>query len=230
MRIHGQELWADVEVRVELLRDAERIRGALRAGAAALRSTVLSEHVQTFEPSGLTAIVVIGESHLLASTYEELGLVAVNIQTCTSEMDLIRGLGAVCAALESEEVRDLVLMRRLDSPFRIVLQAERVAVRDGELELDGAAAARQRLRLLGEQRDQVAVPAHRREATVEGGEGPGQRSGRDGRADRPRVWSQRSAMRSHPGMNRMPECARTRNPTDSSKRRKPRCENAFSSP
>lgn len=136
MKIHGQELWADVEVRADRLRDSERVRASLRAGAVALGSTVLSEHVQEFEPSGLTAIAVIGESHLLASTYEELGLLAVNIQTCTSSMDLIRGLTAICVALESEAVRDLVLMRRLDVPFRIVLQAERVAVRDGELDLD----------------------------------------------------------------------------------------------
>lgn len=138
MKIHGQELSAEVEVRPELLRDAARIRAALHAGATAMKSTVLSEHVQEFEPSGLTAIVVIGESHLLASTYEELGLLAVNIQTCTITMDLIRGLTAICVALESEAVRDLVLMRRLDVPFRIVLQAERVAVRDGELDLAAA--------------------------------------------------------------------------------------------
>ena len=92
--------------------------------------------MQRFEPSGLTAIAVIGESHLLASTYEELGLLAVNIQTCTEEMELVAGLAAICAALGGEEVRELIVMRRLDSPFRITLHAERVAVRDGRLALD----------------------------------------------------------------------------------------------
>jgi S-adenosylmethionine decarboxylase len=135
LKIHGQELWADVEVGAAALGDAERIQAALRAGATALGSCVLSEHLQRFEPSGVTAVAVIGESHLLASTYEELGLLAVNIQTCTAAMDLVSGLAAVCAALDATEVREVVVMRRLDSPFQITLRAERVPVRDGRLAL-----------------------------------------------------------------------------------------------
>lgn len=124
----------------EALGDTARIREALRAGALALRCAVLSEHHQLFEPAGLTAIVVIGESHLLASTYEELGIVAVNIQTCSPSMDLLVGLAAICGALGATEVRSLVLMRRLDTPMHVALQAEGVAVRDGRLEIDGTAA------------------------------------------------------------------------------------------
>jgi len=135
VRIHGQELWADVEVGAAALGSADRIQAALRAGAEALGSSVLSEHLQQFEPSGVTAVAVIGESHLLASTYDELGLLAVNIQTCTAEMDLVAGLAAVCVELEAVLVRELIVMRRLDTPFRITLRAERVAVRDGRLAL-----------------------------------------------------------------------------------------------
>jgi S-adenosylmethionine decarboxylase len=138
VKIHGQELWADIALDAAVLADAASIRAALRTGAAALGSTVLSEHHQLFEPSGMTAIAVIGESHLLASTYEELGLLAVNIQTCSAEMDLVEGLVAICAALAATEVRALVVMRRLDTPFRIVLEAERVPFRDGRLELEEA--------------------------------------------------------------------------------------------
>jgi S-adenosylmethionine decarboxylase len=141
MKIHGQELWADVVVAGELQADVERVRGALRSGAAALGATVLSEHVQSFEPSGITAVVVIGESHLIASTYEELEIVAVNIQTCTLAMDLVRGLEAVCDALGSEEVRELLVIRRLDVPMRVTLHAERVAVRGGRLQLEVGGAS-----------------------------------------------------------------------------------------
>jgi S-adenosylmethionine decarboxylase len=138
MNIHGQELWADVAVPATAFADPRRILLALRLGAEALSSTVLSEHLQLFEPSGLTAIVVIGESHLLASTYEELGLLAVNIQTCTDAMDLVEGLAAVCEELGASEVRSLVVMRRLDTPLTITLQAERVPVRGGRLRFDEA--------------------------------------------------------------------------------------------
>ena len=138
MKIFGQELWADVALEREALGDVARIREALRAGARGLGCTVLSEHHQEFEPAGVTAIVVIGESHLLASTYEELGLLAVNIQTCSAAMNLLDGLASICAALGATEVRSLTVMRRLDTPMRVVLQAEGIAVRDGRLQLDEA--------------------------------------------------------------------------------------------
>ena len=90
----------------------------------------------------LAAIVVIGESHLLASTYEELGILAINIQTCSESMDLVAGLESACASLGASAVRALVVMRRLDAPMRVVLQAVNVPVREGRLRLDAAVAAR----------------------------------------------------------------------------------------
>ena len=136
MKIHGQELWADVAVEGPVLDDAPAILAALHAGAAAISSTVLSEHHQRFEPEGVTAVVVIGESHLLASTYAELGIVAVNIQTCSAAMDLVAGLEAIAASLGASEVRSMVVMRRLDTPMRVVFQGERIGLRDGRLELE----------------------------------------------------------------------------------------------
>jgi S-adenosylmethionine/arginine decarboxylase-like enzyme len=88
----------------------------------------------------VTAIVVIGESHLLASTYGELGIVAVNIQTCSESMDLLAGLEAIAAALGAGEIRSLMLMRRLDTPMRVFFQAERVPVVDGRLQIPENAA------------------------------------------------------------------------------------------
>jgi hypothetical protein len=64
----------------------------------------------------------------------------VNIQTCSGEMDLLAGLEAICAALDADEVRSLMILRRLDSPLRVTLQRERVAVRDGRLLLDATFA------------------------------------------------------------------------------------------
>jgi S-adenosylmethionine decarboxylase len=137
VRVHGQELLADVAAPVAVLRDPEQVAAALRAGAAALGCPVLSEHRQLFEPEGVTAIAVIGESHLLASTYEELGVLAVGIQTCSGAMDLLDGLAAICGAIGADEVRSLLLLRRLEAPMQIVLQREGVAFRDGRLQLDG---------------------------------------------------------------------------------------------
>lgn len=135
MKIHGQELWADLEVEAGVLSRPRRIVEALHVGARALGAEVLSEHVQTFQPAGLTAIVVIGESHLLASTYEELGIVAVNVQTCTAEMELLAGVAAICRELGCRRIRGLLHMRRLDTGPRILLQREDVGLVDGGLDL-----------------------------------------------------------------------------------------------
>jgi S-adenosylmethionine decarboxylase len=137
VKLFGRELWADLVVRAEVLRDSEAIRASLRAGAEALGCAVLSEHHQLFEPSGLTAVAIIGESHLIASTYEELGLLAVNIQTCTGRMELLPGLEAICDVVGAERARSLLVMRRLDTPFEVELSGENVPFRDGRLCFDG---------------------------------------------------------------------------------------------
>jgi S-adenosylmethionine decarboxylase len=132
--IHGQELSADLSVAEEILLDVDRIVDALLEGASALGGTVLSRHCQRFEPVGVTAVVIIGESHLLLSTYPELGLASLNVQTCSASMDLVRGLEAVAHRLEAPEVRSLVMLRHLDTPFEVVARAQGVAVREGRLD------------------------------------------------------------------------------------------------
>lgn len=136
MKIYGQELWADVAAPAAVLSDESAIRECLVAGASAIGSVVLSSHHQRFEPSGVTAIAIIGESHLLASTYEELGIVAINIQTCTRNMDLVLALTAICRSLRADEVRSLMIVRRLDVPVRIELERTRVPFRDGRLVME----------------------------------------------------------------------------------------------
>jgi S-adenosylmethionine decarboxylase len=136
VRIFGRELSADVLLGAAVLRDDEALRRSLRAGAQAMGCPVLSEHHQRFEPEGLTAVAIIGESHLLVSTYPELGLASFNVQTCSERLRLVEGLEAICAALGAEAVRSLVLLRHLDVPFQVELSREWVSFRAGRLQLD----------------------------------------------------------------------------------------------
>jgi S-adenosylmethionine/arginine decarboxylase-like enzyme len=184
MQIFGQELSADLAVPAARLGDPRVVEAALLAGAAGVGCTVLSAHHQLFEPAGVTAIVIIGESHLLMSTYPELGVAAVNIQTCSRDMELLPGLAAICGVLGAEAVRSLVLMRHLDTPFRIELACEMVPFRDGRLRFEEALALAEApggrswaLRFLGQQGDQIAVAPQPRRAAVEGGERPRQGAG-----------------------------------------------------
>ncbi|HVS64099.1 MAG TPA: S-adenosylmethionine decarboxylase [Thermoanaerobaculia bacterium] len=136
--IRGQELSADLTVSAAVLHDVDRLVEALVDGAHAVGGTVLSQHCQRFEPVGATVVVIIGESHLLVSTYPELELASLNVQTCSADMDLIQGLEAVSRRLEASEVRSMVVLRHLDVPFEVVLQTGRVAFRDGRLEEPGS--------------------------------------------------------------------------------------------
>ena len=183
MKIFGQELSADLAVPAARLGDPRAVEAALLAGAEAVGCAVLSAHHQLFEPEGVTAIVIIGESHLLMSTYPELGVAPVNIQTCSREMELLPGLAAICRVLGAGAVRSLVLMRHLDTPFRIELACEMVPFRDGRLRFEEALAlveapgGSRALRFLGQQGDQIAVAPQPRRAAVEGGERPRQGAG-----------------------------------------------------
>lgn len=158
MRIFGRELSADVSLEGSALRDHEALRRSLRAGAEAMGCAVLSEHHQIFEPEGLTAVAIIGESHLLVSTYPELGLASFNIQTCSESLRLVEGLEAICSTLGAGMVRSLVLLRHLDVPFEVELCCEDVPFRDGRLQL--AAGRRSEVGLEGARRlEPVHLPA-----------------------------------------------------------------------
>jgi S-adenosylmethionine decarboxylase len=141
VRIFGRELSADVLLDAAVLRDDDALRRSLRAGAQAMGCAVLSECHQRFEPEGLTAVAIIGESHLLVSTYPELGLASFNVQTCSERLRLVEGLEAICAVLGAEAVRSLVLLRHLDVPFQVELCREWVPFHDGRLQLDDRPSA-----------------------------------------------------------------------------------------
>ncbi len=137
MQLAGRELTADVIVS-DLAEKEERdlVRAALRAGAHALGATLLSEHDQVFQPSGVTGVVIIGESHLLASTYPELDLVAVNIQTCSPDMTILDGLTAICRTLDAQLVRSVMVKRHVDVPLEIESFHRDVPFVDGALCLE----------------------------------------------------------------------------------------------
>ena len=140
MILLGRELSADVLVSdATTIESHELVLEALREGVVALGATLLSEHHHSFEPAGVTAVAIIGESHLLASTYPELGLVSVNIQTCSAEMVIVEGLEAVCRTLDVRMARAVMVKRHVDVPLQIESFHRDVPMIDGRLRFDLAA-------------------------------------------------------------------------------------------
>lgn len=66
----------------QLLDDESLIKQTLRSAAQIARSTLLGELSHKFEPQGVTALVLLAESHISIHTWPESGYAAVDVFTC----------------------------------------------------------------------------------------------------------------------------------------------------
>lgn len=71
--------------------DVEKVRGALRSAAEAIRATVVGEAFHRFSPQGVSGVLLIAESHLSCHTWPENGYVALDLYTC-SDLDPLPGI------------------------------------------------------------------------------------------------------------------------------------------
>lgn len=66
------------------LDDPELLRRVLREAVAAGRFSLLGELVHRFTPQGVTALALVGESHLALHSWPEHGVLFVDVASCTS--------------------------------------------------------------------------------------------------------------------------------------------------
>ena len=102
----------------ELLDDEFQVREFIREAATKARCTVLGEVSQSFEPHGVTVIVLLAESHISAHTWPEAGYAAIDVFTCgatTLPQDACRYLAHMFEA-RSHDLR--VLSRGSEAPSR----------------------------------------------------------------------------------------------------------------
>ncbi len=64
------------------LDNIEFIKNAMVAAIKAANMTLLDFSYHKFEPQGLTALALLGESHMSIHTYPELGYAAIDVFTC----------------------------------------------------------------------------------------------------------------------------------------------------
>ncbi len=115
----GKHLIAELWVREpQVLNDPDLVRDTLLAASERGGFTVLNLSSHTFSPHGVTAVVLLSESHMSIHTWPEHGYAAVDIFTCG---------GSPRKALEEIE-------RRLD--------VDRMEVREMDRGLLGQAPAR----------------------------------------------------------------------------------------
>jgi len=71
----------------ELLNRPDAIKSELLAAVAQAGATPIHDFAHNFTPHGVTAIVVIAESHFAVHTWPEYGFAAVDLFTCGDTVD-----------------------------------------------------------------------------------------------------------------------------------------------
>lgn len=81
------------------LNDPEALKGALRAAIAAGEFTHYETVAVRFEPQGVTACAVVGESHLALHTWPEEGRLFFDVASCSTRESAERAVEAIAKAL-----------------------------------------------------------------------------------------------------------------------------------
>lgn len=71
----------------QVMNDAPFIEQIMNEAAILSGATVVGSHFHTFNPHGVSGVVVIAESHLSIHTWPEYGYAAVDIFTCGETID-----------------------------------------------------------------------------------------------------------------------------------------------
>ncbi len=85
--------------------DEETLARILDAAVAAGRFTELHRYIHRFEPQGLTATVVLAESHIALHSWPELGTLFVDIASCSGRATAEAAFGEIIERVPHGEIR-----------------------------------------------------------------------------------------------------------------------------
>lgn len=108
--------------RSELLNQPDTVKALLRRAATEAGATVVAEVVHAYSPHGVTAVVVIEESHLSLHTWPEEGYAAFDFYSC-GKVAVKRALELVATALGATRVEVMAVERGRpveEAPFRVL--------------------------------------------------------------------------------------------------------------
>lgn len=71
----------------DTLNDEKKIKEAMLNASAAAKFTILDILIKKFDPQGVTALLLLSESHFSIHTWPELGYAAVDMFTCSKHSD-----------------------------------------------------------------------------------------------------------------------------------------------
>jgi S-adenosylmethionine decarboxylase len=98
------------------LADAAAITAAMRGGAMKVGAQIREESCATYVPHGVTAVLILAESHVLVSTWPEHGLALVDVLLCNDRMDPHEVWATIAAVLRPSDARIREIERRIGTP------------------------------------------------------------------------------------------------------------------
>ncbi|MFD0770691.1 adenosylmethionine decarboxylase [Bacillus sp. CGMCC 1.60114] len=101
----GRHILVDMwEVDTALLNDCEFLQQHLVTAANMCGATVLSVESKTFEPSGVTILVLLSESHISIHTYPEKQFAAIDCYTCGTKVDPQQAIDYILPLLNPKQL------------------------------------------------------------------------------------------------------------------------------
>lgn len=94
-----------------VLDDLNTVRDTLMEAARIAGATIIGEKFHRFSPQGVSGVVVIAESHLSIHTWPELGYAALDLFTCSHDMDIQAALGLLKSSFGPQDM-DVHFMKR----------------------------------------------------------------------------------------------------------------------
>ncbi len=100
-----------------ILNDAARLEEIMLESARLMSATVVDKKFHTYNPAGVSGVIIIAESHLAIHTWPEYGFAAVSFETCGKKIDPWKSLEFLQKALKAERCSNLEMFRGLfDAP------------------------------------------------------------------------------------------------------------------
>ena len=87
------------------LSDATFIRKILEKAIKETKLTRLHSYCHRFHPSGVTAVILLKESHLSIHTWPEFDYAVIDLFTCGSREEALRGCRSLVKSLKPHRVR-----------------------------------------------------------------------------------------------------------------------------
>lgn len=95
----------------EILNDIGKIELYMKQAAIDCGATIVDSVFHTFNPHGVSGVVVIAESHLAIHTWPEYGYAAVDVFTCGETIDPLVATEALKEYLRAESIKIVKINR-----------------------------------------------------------------------------------------------------------------------